>query len=313
MPFAQNKTKQGVPHLPHEAPRGGYGADPIVRVTVVGMITNVFLSVIKIVVGVMVNSISLLADGVHSFSDLLTDVAVLVGSRIGNRPADDNHPYGHGKYETFASVFVSVVLILVAGGIIWNSAHSFLNAEFVRSPRWVMVVAVVSILLKEWLFRITRRVALGVRSAAALANAWHHRSDAFSSIAVLLGGIAGCAGYPHGDSVAGVVVGVMVVTAGFKLLSEAMMELSEASAETRFQKALTDLLNETPEVLGWHACRGRHVGREVFLDCHIQVDADLSVRHSHELTGKLKKQLRRRLGIPVNLLIHVEPFEGEVK
>ena len=284
-----------------------FSPDPSIRVTWMGCLVNVLLSLLKIVVGMMVQSISLVADGIHSVSDLLTDAAVLVGVRMGSRPADANHPYGHGKIETFAALFVSVVLALVAGGIIWNSAAAFFTDTVVLSPPWVIAAALVSMGAKEWLFRVTRRVARKVNSAAVMANAWHHRSDALSSVAVLAGAVLSAWGWAYGDALAGVIVGVMVVLASLSILVEAMMELTEAAVEDRFQQGLSEILNDTEGVRGWHACRGRHVGRQIFLDCHIEVDPDMSVFESHKITGYIKRRLRERLGLPVNLLIHVEP------
>jgi len=282
-------------------------SDPTVRITWVGGGLNVALCVIKMGIGAMVGSISLIADGVHSLSDLLTDVAVLIGVKVAQRPADASHPYGHGKYETFASAFVAIVLVGAGLAIMWKSAGSLLADHHAQFPYCVIAVAALSIVVKEWLFRATRLAARAVASPAAMANAWHHRSDALSSVAVLAGAILGVTGWPHWDQVAGVVVGTMVVAAGGKLFFDAGMELSEASVGQRGEEAFRRILADYPEARGWHKYRGRRVGRELFMDCHVQVDPDTSVRASHALTQRIEERLRAELDRPLNLLIHIEP------
>lgn len=283
--------------------------DPTVRITWIGAGANLALSLLKIAIGTSSKSISLVADGVHSLSDLLTDAAVLIGIKVASAPADDSHPYGHGRFETFASAFVSFVLMAIGLGVIWRSAASFLGDAHMKAAEPVLIVALVSIAVKEWLFRATRRVAIASHSPATEANAWHHRTDAMSSVAVVVGALLARYGWPHGDQLAGVVVGVMIVAAGGTLLFNALLELGEATVEQRFEESLKSIIEDENEALSWHRIRGRRVGRQIFLDCHIQVDPGTSVLRSHALTQRIEKRLHDEIATPVNLLIHIEPYQ----
>jgi cation diffusion facilitator family transporter len=283
-------------------------ASRIRRVTIWGAVVNVVLAVAKIAGGKLVGSISLVADGVHSLSDLATDLVVLVGSSIGRRPADESHPYGHGRFETLASIFVAMTLVGVGIYIAWEAATSMFADHEETTPGWAMVVlASVSIVSKELLYQWTRRVARSTRSPAVLANAWHHRSDALSSVAVLLGGAAGLAGFPHGDHVAGVVVGLMVVMAGGQIVYGQVCELLEQKVDDAILDKIRNVLDRHPEVRGWHRLRTRKVGRETFADVHVLVDPELSVRASHVIADELERELERAVADPINISIHIEP------
>ncbi|NQU42331.1 cation transporter [bacterium] len=285
--------------------------DPTFRVTLWGAVVNIALSVLKVGIGLLVHSISLVADGLHSLSDLVTDAAVLIGVRAAERPADPGHPYGHGRFETLAAAFVSLVLIAVGFGIVLKAAQALYADAKNPYSVYVLLAAGVSICSKEWMYRATRRVAMQSGSSAVLANAWHHRSDALSSVAVVIGVLFGLAGFDHGDQVAGIIVGAMVIVSGGKILAASIMELSEASIEGKFYDQLHEILEKEEDVRSWHACKGRRVGREVYLDCHVLVDPAMTVRESHGLTERVENQLKSTLQVPVNLLIHIEPFHGE--
>lgn len=278
------------------------------NVTLVGAAINIALMIGKIVVGKLVGSIALVADGLHSLSDLLTDAAVIAGAKAAERPVDDTHPYGHGKFETIAAIFVALVLIAVGGWMAWSALNLLVDDVATRPPgTWVLVLAGVSVVSKEWLYWITRAVAKRANSPAALANAWHHRSDAFSSVVVIVGTIGGMLGWEHGDAFAGLVVAVMIAIVGARVGMNCLGELTDGAIEPQVRDQVARLIASHPEVRDHHELRTRHVGREIFVDVHILVDADMSVLDGHQVATDLEKMVETHVDAPVNLLVHVEP------
>jgi cation diffusion facilitator family transporter len=283
------------------------------RVTLTGSALNICLALTKIIAGKLTGSIALIADGAHSFGDLISDVAVLAGVRIASKPCDESHQYGHGKFETLAGIFVAFLLVGTGGGIAWSAINALINDVQSYTGETVIIVAAVSIAAKEWLYWITRSVGKKVRSPAVIANAWHHRSDALSSVAVLLGGVGSLLGWGHADQVAAVVVAVMIVLVGLDMSWKGIDELLEVSIEPKFVESIRELIQSHPQVRNFHALRTRKVGNEIFVDVHILVDPDLSVAQGHMITQDLEKGLETRLSNPVNFLIHVEPDVPELR
>ncbi|MGB2907831.1 MAG: cation diffusion facilitator family transporter [Candidatus Aminicenantaceae bacterium] len=276
-------------------------------ITLWGALLNLLLMALKIVAGIFIRSTALIADGIHSLSDLATDFVVILSSRLSNRPADDTHPYGHQRFDTLAAVFVSVVLMVVSGGLIWTASQSMLKGEGHFPGALVLVIASMSVISKEVIFQLTRTVAKKTHSASLYANAWHHRSDALSSIAVLAGGIAGLLGWAMADLAATMVVGFMILGVGLKIFYQGMVELTEHSADHDSIKAIEEILTAEEEICGWHALRTRKLGGELFVDLHVLVDAKLTVRESHDITLRIEEPIKARLSKPVNVLIHIEP------
>jgi cation diffusion facilitator family transporter len=281
-------------------------------VTLWGALLNFLLMLIKIFVGLLIRSSSLIADGVHSLSDLATDFIVLLSSRLSNRPADETHPYGHQKFETLAVVFVAAVLMAVSAGLVWSAIHSIVQGEIGFPGAWVLVIAAISVFSKEFLFRMTRVVAKATHSASLYANAWHHRSDAMSSVAVLIGAVAGLLGWGHADHAAAAVVGFMILGVGGKLLYEGLVELTEHSADKESLQVIHKILGEETDIRGWHALRTRKLGGELFVDLHILVDGDLNVNQAHDICVGIEKRIQHSLSKPVNVLIHIDP-EGVIE
>jgi cation diffusion facilitator family transporter len=276
-------------------------------VTYVGAFVNIVLAIVKIGIGLAVGSLALFADGIHSLSDLATDVAVLIGSHLGAKEPDRTHPYGHGRIETFSAVVVALILMAVGGAMIYRATISLARNE-VASPHWGMLAgALLSIVAKEWLYRITRKVAVRLHSPAAYANAWHHRSDAFSSVAVLIGFISMEAGFNRGDQVAAIAVGLMVIFVGVKVIADALMELTEGAVDPETTDHIKSVISANPAVRQWHRLRTRTVGREVFLDVHILVDPQLNIAAAHEISEGLERALDEQISRPVNITVHIEP------
>lgn len=276
-------------------------------VTYLGMAVNVALAVVKVGVGLIFASLSLVADGIHSLSDLVTDLAVLLGLHLGARKPDRSHPYGHGRLETFSALVVAMVLIFVGGAMIHYATIAIATNKVVV-PHWpVLAAAAISILAKEALYRTTRRVAVRSHSAALYANAWHHRSDALSSVAVLIGYALLYVGFEHGDQVAAIAVGLMIVLVGVKIIGDSLRELTEGAVDPQTADQIMKVIDGEEEVRQWHRLRSRTVGRELFLDVHILVDPDLNVAAAHEISERLERSLDEELTCPVNLTVHIEP------
>ena len=281
--------------------------DPGDRITLIGIVVNVLLLGLKLLFGFISGSAGLIADGIHSASDMATDLAVLGGMHLGRRAADEDHPYGHGRFETLAGGIVAGILILVGAFIAWEGVIA-LRGGVVNFPGVpVLFIAGISIVAKEWLYWRTVRVARDVDSTALHANAWHHRSDALSSIAVLAGGIGGLAGWGQADHFAGLIVGLMVVVAGGRTLFVVLHELTEGGLSRAEIGRIESAIEAVEETREWHYLRTRRVGRETFIDLHVLVDPRLSIVEAHRISTEVEGALRSACNRPANVTVHVEP------
>ena len=283
----------------------------IQSVTLWGVLINILLMAVKIFSGILMGSSALVADGFHSLSDLATDFVVLAATRVSNRPPDDAHPYGHKRFETLSAQFVGFFLLVVGAGFIWKAGAAILRGEESFPGGWLLVVAGISVVAKEILFFMTRKISRETQSTVLYANAWHHRSDSLSSLAVLVGGISSLLGWGYADNVATVVVGLMIVGVAGRILYEGLIEITEHSADKDSIDKINKILSKEQDVRDWHALRTRRVGGELFVDLHLLVDPELSVRDSHEICEKVEEKIDRELNKPVNVLIHCEPHEQE--
>lgn len=279
----------------------------IIRVTIWGLCLNLFLVGLKLAVGIVVGSAALVADAVHSISDLFTDIVVILGIRLSSQPADEDHAYGHGRFETIATSLIGAMLVGAGIFIAWKSGLSLYRGEINIPGYAVVVVAAVSILSKEWIYQVTQRVARRVGSSALRVNAWHHRSDALSSVAVLFGAVAGLVGWGYGDQSAAIVVGVMVSIVGLNALWKVFVELTEGSISGEEQKSIVEAIQSVPGVKGWHRLRTRLVGREVFMDIHLLVDSGLSVAEGHRICSTVESAIVQTVQRPINIVVHCEP------
>lgn len=276
-------------------------------ITFWGVLLNVFLMALKLISGILIRSSALIADGVHSLSDLSTDFVVLIGTRLSSRPADKTHPYGHGKLETIASQLIALVLLVVSFALIWSAGVSIYRREHNFPGYIVLVVAAVSVISKEIIFFMTRRISRITHSTALYANAWHHRSDSLSSFAVLIGGVVSLLGWGHADQVATIIVGFMIIGVAGKIFFEGLIELSEHSADSESIQKIETVLSNEGDISSWHALRTRKLGAELCIDVHVLVDPELSVLESHEISIELEKKIKNKLSRPVNVLVHIEP------
>ena len=282
-------------------------------VTKLGILGNIVLSIVKVGVGLFVGSIALVADGIHSLSDMATDFAVLLGVYFGSRQPDERHPYGHGRIETFAAAFIALVLTAGGAAMIYYAAVDIAKGSVRVARAAVLAVAIISIISKELLYRLTKRVAIKSHSSALYANAWHHRSDAFSSVAVLIGFVSLKFGFGYGDQIAAVAVGLMIILVGARVAGDCVRELTESAVDSGTIEHIKDIINASPSIRQWHKLRSRMVGREVFLDLHILVDPGLDVASAHEIAEGLENALHEQISRPVNVTVHVEPDTPELR
>lgn len=288
----------------------------IYRVTLVGFAVNLVLSLAKLAAGVFGRSGAMVADAVHSFSDLATDVVVIVFARISAKPRDDGHDYGHGKYETLATILISMALGVVGVGILVNSigaVRSVLDGGVLPRPGLVaLVAAVLSIAAKEILYRYTVREGRAIDSPSVVANAWHHRSDALSSLGTLVG--IGCA-YFLGDKwriadpIAALIVAVFIFKVAFDLIRTGVGELLEKSLPEETEREILRIVTLEPAVREPHNLRTRRIGAAIAIEIHIRVDGAMTVARSHALTVGIERRLRERFGEGTMIAVHVEPLK----
>lgn len=282
------------------------------KVTFWGLAINLVLSGLKFIVGLLASSQALVADGVHSLSDMATDVAVLIGLRYWSAPADEDHPHGHGRIEMLVSALIGLVLAGVAAGIIYRAILTLHSGAVVR-PNWpAFAVAVLSIVTKETLYRVTIRVGARIRSSAVLANAWHHRSDAFSSVPVALAVLASHL-HPEWiylDPVAAIVVSVLLLHAAGKITWPALRQLVDVGASEAEVAMMRQIIETTEGVKSVHELRTRHIGSGLQLDAHVLVAPTLTVREGHAIATAVKQRLLNEKEEVVDVLVHIEPFEA---
>lgn len=286
----------------------------IYRVTFVGFIVNLVLSAAKLVAGIVGRSAAMTADAVHSFSDLATDVVVIAFARISSKPKDENHDYGHGKYETLATVLISLALAVVGAGILFSGIRSIrvvLDGGTLPRPGAIaLVAAVISIVVKEILYRYTVRVGRRIDSPSVVANAWHHRSDALSSLGTLVG--IGCAYFLGerwriADPIAALVVAVFIFKIAFDLIRSGLDELMERSLPAETEEEILRIVTANPAVREPHNLRTRRIGASIAIEVHVRMDGDMTVRQSHALTEDIERRLRERFGAGTMIAVHVEP------
>lgn len=289
----------------------------IYRVTFIGFAVNLLLAGIKLAAGILGRSGAMVADAVHSFSDMATDVVVIAFAKISAKPKDEGHDYGHGKYETLATIIISLALAAVGTGILVNSIGAIrvvVDGGLLPRPGTVaLLAAVVSIGVKEILYRYTVREGRRVSSPSMIANAWHHRSDALSSLGTLAG--IGCA-YFLGDKwriadpIAALVVAVFIFKIAFDLIRTGLDELLERSLPEDVEEEILRVVAANPEVREPHNLRTRRIGASIAVEVHVRVDGAMSVCRSHELTEDIERRLRARFGEGTMIAIHVEPLKA---
>ena len=288
----------------------------IYRVTLVGSFVNFLLVIFKFLAGIAGHSAAMLADAVHSLSDFITDVVVILFVRISNKPVDKSHDYGHGKYETLATAFIGMALLGVGFGILWNGATDilvFLRGGELRQPGMLaLAAAIISILLKEILYQYTVRVGKRCHSQAVVANAWHHRSDALSSIGTTVGIGGAILLGPHWavlDPIAAVTVSFFIMRVSIRLLVPCLDELLEKSLPDSVEREIEGIVLSFGGVSEPHHLRTRRIGNNYAIEIHIRMDGNISLHKAHETATGIEHRLKEKFGEDTHVGIHVEPVK----
>lgn len=286
------------------------GAAPGVRVTIVGAAVNVVLVVVKLIAGVLSGSQAIIADALHSASDLFTDLTTFLGLKMGRKAADSRHPYGHGRMETISAMVVGLVLVIVAVVIAYDAITTIHDGgEISRPGPLALIAAAGSILIKEWLYWYTRAVGHRLKSAVIVANAWHHRSDAFSSVAVLVG-VGAVYLNPDwilADAYAALVVTFVVLHVGMKMVWVSLKELADTAPTSEVIERLITAASEVDGVRQIHDVRARLSGAQVLVEAHIVVDPNLSVREGHDIAAEVRRRMHLKVDDVAHVIIHVDP------
>ena len=281
------------------------------KVTLIGALINAILGFIKLLGGNLFNSHALIADGAHSFSDLVTDIMVLFASKYGSQDADDSHPYGHQRIETAATLLLSLLLILAGLSIAWDSIIDLLNAHHNKPSQWTLAIALLSILSNEALFHYTQNIGKRIKSTLIIANAWHHRSDAASSIVVLIGLFASIAGYYYFDAIAAIIVGIMIIQMGWSYGWNSIKQLVDTAVDPSLITTIENLILKVNGVQKIHQLRSRSMGQDIFIDVHILVSPYISVSEGHFIAQHVHNSLMNSVVHVKDVTVHVDPEDDE--
>ena len=286
----------------------------IYKVTLWGSFVNFVLLIIKFIAGIVGHSSAMIADAVHSLSDFVTDIIVIIFVRISGKPQDEGHDYGHGKYETLATAIIGIILLLVGIGIAVNSTNSiidFYQGKELEAPSILaLIAAFVSILSKEVLYQYTVFKGKKLNSKAVIANAWHHRSDAFSSIGTLIG-IGGAiylgANWRVLDPIAAFIVSLFIVKVSIELIKPCIDELLEKSLPKEMEDKILNIILSYSEVSSPHHLRTRYIGNNIAIEVHIRMDGAMTLKDAHEITKRMETSLKDEFGPDTHIGIHMEP------
>jgi len=282
------------------------------KITIIGAIVDFLLAVFKVIVGVIGNSGALIADGIHSFSDLLSDGVVLYAAKHSHEEADEDHPYGHQRFETVATLGLAVILGLVGIGVIVDAFERLSNPSDLNSINLLLGVAALSIFSKEMLYWYTLQTAKKYKSEMLKANAWHHRSDALSSVVVFAGILGTTFGYIYLDAIAAIIVGLMVIYIAWELGSNSTKELVDSSIDSDDIEKLRMAIGQISGVNNVHSLRTRKIGHTISCDVHVQVDPFLSVSEGHIISVSVERVAKECLEDLTDVTVHIDPEDDEI-
>lgn len=289
----------------------------IARVTLIGSLVNFLLLIFKFAAGILGRSSAMIADAVHSLSDFASDLILLLCIRVASKPEDDDHAYGHGKFETLAAVCIGLILLATGFGLFWSALRDCIDFFYGRQlarPGWLaLAAAIISIIIKEGLYHYTIRAAKKADSEALKVNAWHHRSDAISSIATVIG--IGCARLPGDywavfDPLAACVISIFIIVMAFSLMKPGLEELLEKSLPVSEIRKIEKILASCPGVVGYHRIRTRRLGVNRAVEAHIKLDGGISLIQAHEIASAAEKAIKAEWGQNTHVGIHMEPEHG---
>ncbi len=287
-----------------------------INVTLAGMVINIALVVFKLWVGVVGKSQALIADGVHSLSDIFSDLIVILGIKWGRKAPDDDHPFGHRRIETIAGLIIGVILILVGVGIIYNAIINIAKDNFFTPSIYVIYVATGSIISKEILFWYTRSVGQKIKSTVIMANAWHHRTDALSSVAVLIGVLFVYINpkFYLADSIAAIIVSIFIMRVGASLIWSALKEVVDTAPDKDILLKMERHAEDVEGVIQTHDIRARYSGALILVEIHIVVNPDLTVKEGHNIAKQVEHRLLNNVENVSKVMVHVDPeFKKEIE
>lgn len=282
------------------------------KVTLIGSAIDLLLGITKILVGLIAHSQALIADGIHSLSDLGTDLIVLYAAKQAHKEADENHPYGYGRIETLATVGLGITLITIAVGIAYDAVLRLNDPDTLLQPGLLaLAAATVSVIAKEWIYHYTIRVARRLGSDMLMANAWHSRSDAITSIVVVIGITGAMFEYPYLDAVAAIAVSVMIVKIGVDLVRASSKELIDTALEPQEIDTIRKHISSVSGVRAMHMLRSRKSAGDAFIDVHVQVDPELSVSNGHQIAETVRQHLMDKVDKVTDVTVHIDPENDE--
>ena len=286
----------------------------IYKVTAIGSIVNFLLVVFKFIAGIVGKSSAMVADAVHSLSDLLTDIIIFLFVKTASKPVDHTHEYGHGKYETFATFIIGIVLILVGLGIMIAGIEDcikYFNGEIGARPEMIaLIAAVLSIVLKEGAYRYTIAEGKKIQSPILIANAWHHRSDAYSSIAALVGVAGAMFLGKHGlilDPLASILVSGYIIKSGYDVVRPSIDELMEKSLPRDTEKEIRAILKSVEGIEGVHNLKTRKIGNRIAIEAHTEMDGTITLEQAHKIASTAEREIKKKYGSKTHIGIHMEP------
>ncbi len=280
------------------------------RVTLLGLLINLILTSTKLIVGILGNSQAVIADGFHSLSDMITDLSILLGVNFWLAPPDENHPYGHRRIEALFTISISIILFFVALLLIYNSITNIQDGNNEIPKKIALLGSVLTIILKEFVYQITIKTGKKIRSSALIANAWHHRSDALSSIPVIIAVIVAIY-FPNlafVDNIGAVIVSIFIFKVSFNILKPALNELSDHGADQQACDSIKHIASSVEGVKDAHAIRTRKVGNGYHVDMHILVDPNLTVKDGHDISENVTNILLNKGPNIIDVIIHIEPY-----
>ena len=282
-----------------------------IKSVLIGMVANTFLAVGKATAGVLGNSYALIADSIESASDVLSSIVVIVGLKLSRKPADESHPYGHGKFEPLAATIVALALVAAAIIIAVESVREIITPHHLPEP-FTLIVLFIAIIIKEILFRFVFKVGDEVESTAVKTDAWHHRSDAITSATAFIGisiALIGGTGYESADDFAALFAAVIIAINAGLLLRPALAELLDTAPEQSFTQKVRDVAANVPGVMGTHKCHVRKLGFDYFDDLDVLCDPEATIREGHEIAHNVGEAIHREIPAIAKVLVHVEPAD----
>lgn len=282
------------------------------KVTLIGMVLDAVLGIIKVIGGVFFHSQALLVDGIHSFSDVASDLVVLSVMRVSRQKPDQNHPYGHQRIETIGTMVLGSILIAVGAALAWDNILRLIQGGADQVPGWpVLVAAAASVIGKEWIYRYTRRVGQAIRSDLIIANAWHSRTDAFSSVIVLVSTLGAMGGFIWVDTLAAVVIAGIIIHIGWKFTWDAVKELVDTGLSPEDTEMLKAIARDTEGVRNVHELRSRRMGHDILLDIHLVVRPEISVSEGHQIGMQVVSGMRDALDNIRDINFHIDAENDE--